>query len=266
MKFTILGASGFIGSHLRAHLEETGHECFVPARGDASVFGQELGHVIYCIGLTADFRQRPFDTVRAHVCFLAEVLEKAKFESLLYLSSTRVYAGAASGDEDAQLMAGDLYNLSKLAGESLCFASGRANVRVARLSNVFGNDFSSDNFLPSLIRSAVADGRVILGTTLDSAKDYVSIDDVASILPKIALAGKQRVYNVASGRNISNRELVEIIRELTGCTVEVAGDARHVLFSPIQAARLRQEFGFFPTMLADRLGDLIVEYKRISKG
>lgn len=261
MKFTILGASGFIGSHLRAYLEKTGYECFAPARGDASVFGQELGHVIYCIGLTADFRQRPFDTVRAHVCFLAEVLEKAKFESLLYLSSTRVYAGAASGNEDAQLMAGDLYNLSKLAGESLCFASGRANVRVARLSNVFGNDFSSDNFLPSLIRAAVVDGRIILGTALDSAKDYVHIDDVVSVLPKIALAGKQRVYNVASGRNISNRELVEIIRELTGCAAEVAGDAGHVSFPPIQVTRLRQEFGFSSTMLPDRLGELVAGFK-----
>lgn len=261
MKFTILGASGFIGSHLRAHLEETGHECFAPARGDASVFGQELGHVIYCIGLTADFRQRPFDTVRAHVCLLAEVLEKAKFESLLYLSSTRVYTGAASGDEDAQLMAGDLYNISKLTGESLCFASGRANVRVARLSNVFGNDFSSDNFLPSLIRSAVADGRVILGTTLDSAKDYVSIDDVASILPKIALAGKQRVYNVASGRNASNRELIKAIRDMTGCTMKVAEHARHVSFPPIQITCLRQEFGFSPAMVLDCLGELIAKFK-----
>lgn len=262
MKFTVLGASGFIGSHLLAHLEQTGHECLAPARGDASVFEQKLGHVIYCIGLTADFRQRPFDTVRAHACFLAEVLEKAKFESLLYLSSTRVYAGAASGDEEAQLMAGDLYNLSKLTGESLCFASGRNHVRVARLSNVYGDDFASDNFLPSLIRAAVADGCITLGTTLDSSKDYISINDVVAVLPKIALVGKQRVYNVASGRNTSNRELVEAIQELTGCTMGVAGDVRHVSFPLIQIARLRQEFGFSPAILLDCLEELITEYKR----
>ena len=33
----------------------------------------------------------PFDTIRAHVSVLSEVLEHAEFESLLYLSSTRVY-------------------------------------------------------------------------------------------------------------------------------------------------------------------------------
>ena len=76
----VIGGAGFIGSHLLAHLEKSGYECFAPARDDASVFERELGHVIYCIGLTADFRQRPFDTVRAHVCFLAEVLETGKNE------------------------------------------------------------------------------------------------------------------------------------------------------------------------------------------
>jgi len=79
MKFTVLGAGGFIGSHLLAHLRQAGHDCFAPARGDATLFAEELGHVIYCIGLTADFRSRPFDTVRAHVCLLADVLEKAPF-------------------------------------------------------------------------------------------------------------------------------------------------------------------------------------------
>lgn len=263
MKFTILGASGFIGSHLLVHLEASGHECFAPARDDAALFERELGQVIYCIGLTADFRRRPFDTVRAHVSFLADVLEKANFESLLYLSSTRVYASALSGGEDARLLAGDLYNLSKLTGEALCFASGRSNVRVARLSNVFGNDFSSDNFLPAIIRAAVGEGRVALDTALDAAKDYVSIRDVVAVLPEIAGSGKHRVYNVASGGNTSNRELVEKIRQLTGCRVTVADEVSHVSFPRIETARLEQEFGYLPVSILDCLEELIEEYKRV---
>lgn len=262
MKFTVLGASGFIGSHLRTHLVETGHECLAPVRGDASVFEQELGHVIYCIGLTADFRQRPFDTVHAHICFLAKVLETANFESLLYLSSTRVYAGAASGDEEAQLTAGDLYNLSKLTGESLCFASGRNHVRVARLSNVYGDDFSSENFLPSIIRTVVMEQRVMLGTALDSTKDYVSIDDVVSILPKIAVAGKQRTYNVASGRNTSNRELVTRLGEITRISVNEPIDAATTAFPLIAIGRLEHEFAYAPIDVLDCLEGLIKSYRR----
>lgn len=262
MKFTILGASGFIGAYLLAHLEKSGYECFAPVRDDAGVFERELGHVIYCIGLTADFRQRPFDTVRAHVCFLSEVLEKARFDSLLYLSSTRVYAGAASGDEEARLLAGDLYNLSKLTGEALCFASGREHVRVARLSNVYGNDFSSDNFLPVIIRAAVKEGRVVLNTALDAAKDYVSIDDVARILPRIALEGKQQVYNVAGGRNTSNRELLAKLAEITGCGVDAPPGAPATDFPPIVIGRLEQEFAYAPVTVLERLEGLAAAYRR----
>ncbi len=262
MKFTVLGAGGFIGSHLLAHLCSAGHECFAPARSDTTLFSEELGHVIYCIGLTADFRSRPFDTVRAHVCLLADVLEKARFDSLLYLSSTRVYAGAANGNEETPLMAGDLYNLSKLAGESLCLASGREQVRIARLSNVYGGDDDSENFLPSLIRAATNDRLITLGTALDSAKDYVALEDVVDILPKITVSGKQRIYNVASGRNTSNRELVEGIRGLTGCRVEIAGEEREVLFPVVNIRRLHQEFGFTATQLMERLEKLVVSYRQ----
>jgi nucleoside-diphosphate-sugar epimerase len=183
MKFTVLGSSGFIGRHLVTHLHASGHDVFIPDRNDPAIYKQPLGHVIYCVGLTADFRKRPFDTVYAHICLLAQLLEKASFLSLLYLSSTRVYAGATSGDEQASLLAGDLYNVSKLTGESLCFASGREIVRVVRLSNVVGAvDADSDNFLFALAREAKA-GKIILQVQPASAKDYIHVDDVVQMLP-----------------------------------------------------------------------------------
>ncbi len=262
MKFTILGAGGFIGGHLLAHLRQAGHDCFAPARGDAALFSAELGHVIYCIGLTADFRSRPFDTVRAHVCLLADVLEKARFDSLLYLSSTRLYAGAAHGNEETPLMVGDIYNLSKLTGEALCFASGRELVRVARLSNVFGNDFYSDNFLPAIIRAAVTERRVALGTPLDVAKDYVLIDDVVTILPRIALEGKHRIYNVARGRNTSNRELLAKLAETTGCGVDAPTASNALAFPLISIERLVEEFAYAPMDVMDCLAELVESYCR----
>ena len=166
--FTVLGASGYIGSRLVAHLQAQGHTVWAPTRGDTEVFTRPLGHVIYCVGLTADFRTRPFDTVDAHVGLLAEVLRRAQFDSLLYLSSTRVYMGAASTHEDAPLsvLPGDpsyLYNLTKLTGESLCHACGRPGVRVARLSNVVGPgmDSASGNLVADLLRQA-RQGHIVL--------------------------------------------------------------------------------------------------------
>lgn len=264
-RFTILGSSGFIGSHLASSLRQAGHELLTPGRDDPAIFNHELGHVIYCIGLTADFRTRPYDTVRAHVCLLADILERSRFDSLLYLSSTRVYQGAGNGAEDAPLLAGDLYNLTKLAGESLCLASGRANARVARLSNVVGGDWHSDNFLFSIIRSALEDGKIELRSALDSAKDYVAIEDVVGILPSIALNGLGTVYNVASGRNVRNQELVEKIREMTGCMVTVVPGAPCLTFPAIEIGRLKQEFAYEPIKMENHLVELVERFKTMMR-
>ena len=266
MSFTVLGASGFIGSHLVKWLESRGYSCWAPRR-DENVFGRPLGHAICCVGLTADFRRRPYNTIQAHVCYLLDILEKAEIESFLYLSSTRVYAGATSSREDTTLHinpseTSDLYNISKIMVESLCLASEQPNVRIARLSNVYGRDFSSENFLSSVIREAVHNNKVVLHTTPISAKDYVDISDVVRLLPQIALSGRHRIYNLASGVNTANEALLEVIQRVTGSSVELAEGAATVIFSAICIDRTRDDFDFTPALILDSLSDLIEEYKR----
>ena len=258
--FTVLGATGYIGSRLVAHLQAQGHTVWAPTRGDTEVFTRPLGHVMYCVGLTADFRTRPFDTVDAHVGLLAEVLRRAQFDSLLYLSSTRVYMGAASTHEDAPLsvLPGDpsyLYNLTKLTGESLCYACGRPGVRVARLSNVVGPDMdaASGNLVADLVRQAQG-GHIVLRSDPQSAKDYVHVDDLLDWLPRIALAGRAATYNVASGRQTLHAQWLAWLQARTGCTVEVDAQALLLAFPPINVQRLRGEWGVAPrAVLADDL-------------
>jgi nucleoside-diphosphate-sugar epimerase len=246
--FTVLGGSGYIGSRLVAHLRSLGHSVWAPLRADPKVFTRPLGHVIYCVGLTADFRTRPFDTVEAHVSLLADVLHRSRFSSLLYLSSTRVYMGAASTQEDAPLFvqpsdASYLYNLSKLTGESLCHASGRPAVRVARLSNVVGPgmDAESGNMVADLLQQA-RQGRVVLHSNPNSAKDYIHVSDVLDWLPRIALQGSHSVYNVASGHQTTHAQWLEWLQQRTGCVVDVSSHAPHHSFSPINVSRMQDEF------------------------
>ena len=264
-QFTVLGAAGFIGSHLCRRLQQLQMECFAPAR-DAELGQRNLGTVIYCIGLTADFRSRPLDTIEAHVCKLHEVLSIGNFDSLLYLSSTRLYRGNTDTGEEASVTvnsshADDLYNLSKLAGESLALNSGRT-VRVARLSNVYGGDFDSQNFVSDVLREALLTRRVILNTSPESAKDYVSIDDVVDVLIKIARSGVERIYNVASGTNVTNGELTEGLQKLISCEVEVANTATQVSFPAINIDRIRGEFDFRPSSILDDLETLVEVYRR----
>jgi nucleoside-diphosphate-sugar epimerase len=261
VKFTVLGASGFIGSHLVSALRRANHEVYAPSRSEAQIFEAALGHLIYCVGLTADFRSRPFDTVRAHVTLLAEVLERAHFDSLLYLSSTRVYAGSAAADEGQRISVdvsdpSDLYNVSKLAGEALCRSCGRSGVKVARLSNVVGYKPGSSDFLSSLIREACS-GRIELRSNPASSKDYILLEDVVTLLPKIASEGKSWLYNVAAGHNVTHDEIVRRLVDLTGCELVVEPRAPRLEFPCIDTARIRSEFDFQPGMVLNVLPQLV---------
>lgn len=266
MKFTVLGASGYVGSHLAAYLREQGHECLTPVRDDNSIFSQPLGHIVYCIGLTADFRYRPYDTARAHVGVLTGVLEKCKYESLLYLSSTRIYAHSQTASEDTLLQANpqnmsDLYNLTKMTGEALCFATPSEKVRVVRLSNVYGDDWESENFLATVVRDAIDKKHVLMHTSPESAKDYVHIKDVVEMLPKIATQGQCRLYNLAAGENVRNEDLLRKLSFLTGCIVEYTESAPTITFPLVSIQRLRSDFSYKPVRLDEVLQQVVARYQ-----
>lgn len=256
MMSTILGGRGFIGRHLAAALSAQGNQCWQPGRGDAEIFERPLGTVYYCIGLTADFRNRPFDTVDAHVCVLRQVLERAHFDQLIYLSSTRVYAGNTLTDESQLLSVApyrpdDLYNITKLMGESLTLASGGA-CRVARLSNVLGFDMGPTNFVGALFAEARELGAVRFRTSLASAKDYVWVDDAVSALIAIAEKGRQPIYNIAGGANVSHEAIANLLAA-NGIPFTVMDNAPTITFPPISIDRLVSDTGFHPNPIAAKL-------------
>lgn len=262
MTFTIFGSTGFIGQALAARLAALGHTVLTPARGEPLPAGRDLGHAIYAIGMTADFRSQPFATVRAHVTVLAEILEHARFESFTYLSSTRVYAGAATGRPDQPLTVNpadpsDLYNLTKLAGEALCLGCGHPGAKVVRLSNVVGKGRpDSANFIDALVREAKT-GLIELRSDPQSAKDYIRLDEVVALLPRIAAAGRARIYNLASGRNLTHAVWLEALARLTGCEVRVPTGLPPLVFPVIDIAALKAEFDFTPGAVLDVLPELI---------
>jgi nucleoside-diphosphate-sugar epimerase len=263
---TVLGHTGFVGSRLKAELTRRGI-AFQALGRDDDLAGRDLGRVVYCIGMTADFRSRPLETVEAHVGRLLGLLRGARVERLIYLSSTRLYRGG-SGREDDPLdvrphEADDLYNISKAMGEALALHSGRPAV-VVRLSNVYGPDFASENFLPSLIKAALGGAVVRLRQALDSAKDYVSVADVADALVRLAVADevRGRVYNLAAGHNTTHSAILDGIARATGCRVEVEPDAPRAIFPVVDVSRLRAEFGYAPSALLDDLPSLIDVYAR----
>ncbi len=263
---TLIGGRGFIGKHLHQALQLSGWTSYVAEKEDARLFAENLGHVFYCAGLTADFRQRPYATVEAHVHLLSKILQHSRFDSLTYLSSTRVYAGVESTDENAVLLvqpdlAGDLYNISKLMGESLCLHGGR-NVRVVRLSNVYGYGMPERNFLSEVLVAAATQKKVLFRSSPGSEKDYVSIADVVHFLPEIATRGEIGIYNLARGSNVSHASLARQLEQL-GVSCEFEQNAPDICFPSIQVNKLEALFGPPKFDLANELPALFNHYTKM---
>ncbi|QBH97931.1 NAD(P)-dependent oxidoreductase [Limnobaculum zhutongyuii] len=223
--FTIVGSSGFIGSEIKRRLINTNVMVWTPARDELSeVFSRDLGTVIYCAGY-GDCSNSPFDVLNANTTFLAEILEKASFKHLIYISSTRVYMGNISSHESTDLtVCSDdqrrLFNLTKLVSEELCLKSKR-NVTILRPSNVYGIALNSPLFLPQITKDAILKKEINFYVSPMYAKDYVSVHDVANVCCFFAFNQdkSQIIYNVAAGYNTTAEEISDLLQAETGCNV-----------------------------------------------
>lgn len=219
--FTVLGGSGLVGRRLVRELTRRCADFWVPARQEQMIFRQPLGVVFYCIGLTADYAQRPFDTVEAHVSYLASLLERAQFDHIVYLSSTRLYDGLsvieARGDTPLCLSPNNprhLYDLSKALGENLCLTTAPTRSSIARLSCVYDAAPNSPGFLSELLQRLRHQRIITLNSAPGYCRDYITLDDTVDSL--IAM-GEQRVcdiFNVASGGNTFNQDIADVLRPL----------------------------------------------------
>lgn len=276
---SIIGGHGFIGRALANHLSALGWQVWVPEKNDPQLFAKQLGTVFYCAGLTADYLQRPFDTVTAHVSLLARVLETANWQHVVYLSSARVYDGLSGRlDETLDLHLNPsnprhLYDLSKLMGESLCLQTARASV--ARLACVYESEQDQDGFLPHLLRQAIAQHKdksphLVVDTSATIARDYVHLNDVVSALVALAETKATGIYNVASGENVSNQEIFNLLEKC--CDIKIVAAQTNSVAAPVNPAvsraslsscvsieKMRTQFGWNPQPVLPKIAAILKE-------
>lgn len=118
---SVFGHKGFIGSAVVRELRRRELDIYLPER-DEEVTGKSYGKIIYCIGLTADAKKKPFDTIQAHITKLSDIIQHAVFEEIVYASSTRVYVHGVGELSESDLIPVntedpfELFNLTKLTG------------------------------------------------------------------------------------------------------------------------------------------------------
>jgi nucleoside-diphosphate-sugar epimerase len=258
-RITVFGAGGYIGSALVTNLRRAGTEVIAVTRENIAATPAQLGHAIYAIGLTSDFRSKPVETVQAHVVQLSDLLASRDFVSFTYLSSTRLYKSELTTHELSSISvspvdADDIYTLSKLLGEALVFRLAGERGRVCRLSNVYGGNDRSSNFLTSILADARASLIVRIMQASSSEKDYVHIDDTCRAIEAVAMRGTDSIYNVAAGRNTTHQQIADQLKK-SGVAVEF-GSGPVFSFKPINVQRLCNLINWNPRSLVLDLPEL----------
>jgi nucleoside-diphosphate-sugar epimerase len=148
-------------------------------------------------------------------------------------------------------------------GESLCISSKKPNVKIIRPSNVTGKLCPPNLFIPSIIQDAIKNNKIILRSSLDSEKDFIHVDDLVRIIPKIIHEGKSNIYNIASGKNTTTRDLINEISKLTNCDIEVVSNVQPYSSPVISIDRLKAEFNFVPEPIIPRISEIVEHYRKL---
>jgi nucleoside-diphosphate-sugar epimerase len=268
MKYTVVGGKGFIGSKIVEKLIHKNEDFWIPEKNCIDLFNQELGIIIYCAG-HGDCNEGFLKVLESNTILLAELLEKADFERLVYISSTRVYMGGGSSNEESNviLQSNDkrrLFNLSKLLSEELLLKSHK-NVTIVRPSNTYGVALNSPLFLPSIVRDALDNGIVNMFVPPTYSKDYVSVDDVAEITLKIATDTKtiNNIINIASGENVQAIEIAKVLEAETGCEIVWHDSDVEEVFPITDIDKIESMYQFVPKKVLGDLVSMINQYKNL---
>ena len=267
--FTVIGGQGFIGAEVCEKLISEGHDVFVPAK-EESFLHRELGIVIYCAG-HGDCLNNPLKVINSNTTTLAEVIKLGLFQKLIYFSSTRLYLNQKNSCEESDLsiISSDnrrLFNLTKLVSEELCLLSNK-NIVVVRPSNVYGTALNSPLYLPSIVRNAINHSHVDMYVSKSYEKDYVSVSDVVNAIFYLALTDvlKHKVYNIASGINVSAKSIADILQKHTNCEI-VWHDrdyTREDQFPVTNIQRLSNEMEYNPNFVLNDLPLMIKKFKKL---
>jgi nucleoside-diphosphate-sugar epimerase len=215
MKATIVGANGFIGSHLAKKMSINGYEVEKIGREHAPQSNKEYGTIIYCAGIKYDFVTRVCDLINAHITNLMSWLQ-TKHQKFIYLSSARIYMEQETGletNEDFTIKTNDLYNQSKILAESVCTALDNRSI-ILRPSNVVGLEFHSTSFFWQIFKQALETQSIQTQEKATNTRDYIPLHYLLDCIVKLIEVDANGIYNVSSNIKLTNGEICHKISEL----------------------------------------------------
>jgi GDP-4-dehydro-6-deoxy-D-mannose reductase len=261
MRVLVTGAGGFVGRHLREHLEANGDQPF--AVGWPAADGQGASKpidvtdaaavrdvveaarpdaIIHLAGLSsvAASHRDPARTFAVNTLGAVHVLAAAEDVAprarILLIGSSEAYGAVKPGirqTEDALLAPVSPYAASKVAAEVAGFQFYRArNLAVigVRPFNHIGRGQRNDFVVPSFAEQIAAIRRsgkapILRVGNLDAVRDFSHVSDVVEAYLLLLRRGEPgQAYNVCSGEGRSIRTIVDRMIELAGVEVRIEVD------------------------------------------
>ncbi len=293
MRVFVTGAAGFVGGHLLLRLQRQG--CQVVAcdrevdvtdpvgfrRAIRQARPDALIHLAAQSSVAASWRD-PADAYRINyrgtLTVLSVLLDEVPRARVLLIGSSDAYGpGTPSGRdirESDPLAPASPYARSKAAAEllgGLAAEQGLSVVRVRAFTHIGAGQ--SDHFVASSFAKQVAEiaagqrpPRIAVGN-LGSVRDLLDVNDVVDAYARLLdPAVPPGIYNVASGRGVAVREVLETLLDLAQVKAEVEVDParyRKADYRVGDASRLRQATGWEPRIpLRETLANVLAYWRR----
>lgn len=289
MRALITGAGGFVGHYLIEHLLASGDEVIAATLTESLINDKAEKIILDVLDLDScrKFISHYKPDVIYHLAGIAFVPEaEDNFQKalnvnvlgasnifrtthllglkirILYISSAEVYGKIESKDlpisENVKLAPANNYSLSKAMGELVCERYGRQGTVTPVIIRPFnhigpGQDerFVASSFAKQL--AEIAKGKqdpVIYVGNLDAKRDFSDVRDIVRAYRMAGIKGRG-IYNLASGRSISIRSLLDLLIAASGLNVEVRQESSRMRAAEVPEiygsyAKAKSEFGWQP--------------------
>jgi dTDP-glucose 4,6-dehydratase len=205
---------------------------------------------------------------------LLECFRAAKYGKMVHISTDEVYGHLGFNDtsftESTPIDPRSPYAASKASSDLLCMAyinTFDCNISITRCCNNYGPNQHSEKFIPTIIKSLSTGKKVpIYGEGLN-VREWIHVYDHNLAVWAVATKGKNEVYNIGSGIELTNIELVDRICTIMGKDLDknaifVEDRLGHDFRYSIDSTKIQDELFFEPLYkdFDNQLEQLVKEY------